>query len=287
MNRAPWLPTLRHGVGWVPVCVLLWLGCVTATFATIKEIDATGRYALGDNDTRIDGHRLALMDAKRNALEKAGTYVESVTEVKDFQLTRDDIHTYTAGLIEVTETEEPKWEMVGQTQRVTVSVRARVDTDVVTKRIATLRQDKEATKQLREEHAKQKENERKVAALNQKLRKAKKGSKQAEEARASRDNALAGVDAATLRAQAVAAKSFSKEEWEAMRGWVNRNVDVRGCMPFKTAQAGGSGLLAVGAPAVALVLCRPRRGARHRTGPADDAADRRSAQDDRVRKEIL
>ena len=246
-------------------------GYGTATYAAAKDIDATGRYYLGDNDTRLDGHRLALMEAKRTALETAGTYVESISEVKDFQLTRDDIRTYTAGLIEVTETDEPKWEMVGQTLRVTVAVKARVDTDVVTQRISALRQDKEATKELRAARAKQKENEREVAVANAKLRKAKKGSKQAEEARASRDNALAGVDAATLRAQAVAAKGFSKEEWAAMKGWVNRNVDLRGCMPFKSAQAGGrgSGLMALGAPAVALALCRRRHRPRH-SAPDDD-----------------
>ncbi len=55
----------RRRAAWAAACTLLWLAGAPATFATIKEIDATGRYALGDNDTRIDGHRLALMDAKR------------------------------------------------------------------------------------------------------------------------------------------------------------------------------------------------------------------------------
>ena len=92
------------------VCIGAW---ASPAPAAIKEIEASGRYQLGDNDSKLDGHRLALMEAKRNALEKAGTYVESITEVKDYQLTRDDIRTYTAGIVEINETSEPKWEMIG------------------------------------------------------------------------------------------------------------------------------------------------------------------------------
>jgi hypothetical protein len=171
---------------------------VAPSGAAITEIEATGRYHLGDNDTRLDGHRLAMMQAKRNALEKAGTYVESITEVKDFQLTRDDIRTYTAGIVQVEETSEPKWEMIGPTLRVTVSVKARVDTDVVTNKIAALRQNKGATQELREARKKTEENEKKIAALNQKLKTAKKGSKAAQEARQQRENAFAGIDAAVI-----------------------------------------------------------------------------------------
>ncbi len=243
------------------------LGQAAPSPAAIEEIETTGRYYLGDNDTRPDGHRLALMEAKRNALEKAGTYVESITEVKDFQLTRDDIKTYTAGIIEVTETSEPKWEMVNQTQRVTVTVKARVDKDDVARRISALRQDKEATQQLKEARQTTEKHERKIADLNKKLKKTKKGSTAAKQAKESRDNELAGVDAATLRAQAAAAKTFSRESWDQMRGYVNRNVNLKGCMPFKsneTADGRGSnphaGLLLVGAPALALAICKPRKG---------------------------
>jgi hypothetical protein len=246
--------------------------CVACAFfppasvrAEIKIVKGTGRYHLGDNDTRLDGHRLALLEAKRDALEKAGTYVESITEVKDFQLTRDDIRTYTAGIVSVEETSEPKWEMIGQTLRVTVNVDARVDTGVVTERIAALRENADATRELKEEQAKAKANEQKIAELNRQLRAAKKGSPEAERARAARDDAFAGIDGATLRAQAAAAASFSRATWDKTRNYVNQNVDLRGCMPFKTktaARAGGprySGLWLVGTPALALALARPRR----------------------------
>lgn len=267
--------------------VLMTFGTVLALLlaapsrAAVEEIEATGRYYLGDNDTRLDGHRLALMEAKRNALEKAGTYVESITEVKDFQLTRDDVKTYTAGIIEVTEPEEPKWEMVGQTLRCTVKVKAQIDKDDVAKRIAALRQDKEATQQLKEERHKTETHEQKVAELNKKLKKTKKGSAAAKQAKESRDNELAGVDAATVRAQAIAAKTFSKESWEKVRGYVNNNVNLKGCMPFKTAETahgpGGTrdaGLLIVAAPAFAFAISKPRK--KDSSGRDGEDADRQA-----------
>jgi hypothetical protein len=271
-------PRRRTVLGAVLSTVALVYGAAQS-HAAIEEIEATGRYYLGDNDTRLDGRRLALMEAKRNALEKAGTYVESITEVKDFQLTRDDIRTYTAGVVEVNETEEPKWEMVGQQLRCTVTVKVRVDKDVVTQRIAALRQDKEATKELKDARAKTLENEKKVAELNRELKKAKKGSPAAKRAKESRDNALAGIDSATLRAQAAAAATFSKQSWESMRGYVNRNVNLKGCMPFKTAQtaqgaavSSDAGLLIVTAPALVFATCRPIR--RRRTSRKGAKAQR-------------
>ncbi len=247
---------------------LVFAGARRGHAANVEDIEATGRYYLGDNDTRLDGHRLALMEAKRNALEKAGTYVESISEVKDFQLTRDDVRTYTAGIIQVEETNEPKWEMIGQTLRVTVYVKARVDKDEVAQRIAALHQDKEATKQLKEEQAKTRAHERKIAQLNRQLKHAKKGSAAAKRAKASRDNELAGIDAATLRAQAVAAETFTKESWDSVRGYVNRNVNLRGCMPFKSGESATadarSGVLLVAAPALGVALCKPRRRRRPR-----------------------
>lgn len=254
---------LAHGVlVSVGVAALLAFVGVRTGRADVQEIEATGRYHLGDNDTRIDGHRLALMDAKRNALEKVGTYVESITEVKDFQLTRDDIKTYTAGIIAVDEQGEPKWEMIGPTLRCTVTVKAKVDKSSVTNKIGALRKDKEATQELRDARKKTQENEHKVAELNKQLKKAKKGSPAAKRAKESRDNALAGIDPATLKAQAIGMKNFSQAEWTQVRDYVNRNVNLKGCMPFKSSQTTadrGSGLLFVVVPALVFGMSKPRR----------------------------
>jgi len=84
--------------------VLVSLFTASLAFAEVKTITATGEYRMGDNDTRTDGKRLALLDAKRLALEQAGIYLESVTEVKNLQVSHDELRrAYTAGIIEVLE----------------------------------------------------------------------------------------------------------------------------------------------------------------------------------------
>src|SRR5437870_4049234 len=66
-----------------------------------RVVTASGEYRMGDHDTRADAVRLAIEAAKRQALEQVATYLESVTEVKNLDVTRDDIRTYTAGVVMV------------------------------------------------------------------------------------------------------------------------------------------------------------------------------------------
>ena len=67
--------------------------------AEIRIVNAQGEHRMGDRDTREDAIRLATEAAKRNALEQVATYLESVTVVHDMDVTKDEIRTYTAGLV--------------------------------------------------------------------------------------------------------------------------------------------------------------------------------------------
>ena len=110
----------------------------TSVWAEVRTITAIGEYRMGDNDTRADAKRMALQDAKRLALEQAGTYIESLTEVKNFALSNDEVRAYTAGIVEVTE-QEVRSTMEGQQQIVRVDVTCKIDTDVVARQINVLR----------------------------------------------------------------------------------------------------------------------------------------------------
>ncbi len=116
------------------VCLL----SVSISDAEVRTITATGEYRMGDNDTRTDAKRLALLDAKRLALEQAGTYIESITQVKNFDLSKEEIRAYTAGIVELIE-QETRSTMEGQQQIVRVDVIAKIDTNVVTRQIDALR----------------------------------------------------------------------------------------------------------------------------------------------------
>src|SRR3990170_1206605 len=71
-------------------------------FAETKEIISEGTYNMGDGETPSVAESRALLQAKRTALEQAGTYVESWTKVENLQLTKDEIQVLASGIMEVT-----------------------------------------------------------------------------------------------------------------------------------------------------------------------------------------
>lgn len=104
--------------------LLLAIGVLSTSlaWAELRTITATGEYRMGDYDTRTD--------AKRLALEQAGTYLESVTAITHFQLSRDELRAYTAGIVEVTELETEDV-LEGATHVVRVRVTATINTETV------------------------------------------------------------------------------------------------------------------------------------------------------------
>ena len=72
----------------IKLCVGLFLVitfCSPLAFAESKVVTCEGKYVMGDLDTKKDARALALMEAKRLALEQAGTYLESSSEVKNHE----------------------------------------------------------------------------------------------------------------------------------------------------------------------------------------------------------
>ncbi len=82
---------------------------------------------------------MALLDAKRIALEKAGTYLESSMEVKNYELTKDQINALAAGIISVDILKED-WQLSGESMSVIVQIKAVIDTSHLKERIAGLKE---------------------------------------------------------------------------------------------------------------------------------------------------
>ena len=68
-------------------------------FAEIKTFVKEYTYRASDEDSRNSCRVIALREVKRLLLEELGTYLESQTEVKNFQMTKDQITTLTAGIV--------------------------------------------------------------------------------------------------------------------------------------------------------------------------------------------
>lgn len=72
---------------------------VNLAFAEPKSFIKEYTYQAGESDSKLSCRAIALEQVKRLLLEELGTYLESQTEVRNFQLTKDQIVTYTSGVV--------------------------------------------------------------------------------------------------------------------------------------------------------------------------------------------
>lgn len=115
--------------------------------AELRVVTAQGEYRMGGRDTKEDAVRLATESAKRQALEQVATYLESITVVDGMDITRDEIRTYTAGLVLVLD-QRSHTSLDGETVVVTVDLVAQIDTEEVEHAIMALRENEDARAQL-------------------------------------------------------------------------------------------------------------------------------------------
>lgn len=113
----------------------------------LRVVTATAEYRMGDHDTRLDATRMAIEAAKRQALEQVATYLESVTEVKELDVTRDEIRTYTAGIVTVLN-QQTSTRLENSAVVVRVNLTAQVDRDEVVLAINALRENENAAHEL-------------------------------------------------------------------------------------------------------------------------------------------
>lgn len=139
---------------------ILWVLAITLLIcfparAEVKIIEAESSYVIGDNDTNVGARRIATQQAQRKALELAGVYVESLTEVKNYQLTKDDIKTYTAGILE-TKVVADELRGTAAKRESYIKVQCKIDTAVLLAQIDRYRESEDLKEQL---DASEKDNE--------------------------------------------------------------------------------------------------------------------------------
>lgn len=142
-------PTARRFSLFATAAVSLLLGTSwsQSAQAEVRIVTAQGEHRMGDRDTREEAVRLATEAAKRNALEQVATYLESVTVVTDLDVTKDEIRTYTAGVVLVLDQQETT-ALEGNTIIVRVDMTAQIDTEEVVQAIAGLRENLDARQEL-------------------------------------------------------------------------------------------------------------------------------------------
>lgn len=104
--------------------------------AEMKSFVKEYTYQASEIDSKRSSREQALVQVKRLLLEEIGTYLESHTVVKNYQLTKDQITTFTAGVVKAKIIEE-KWD--GITYYLKAEIMA--DPDSIAKSIDNLRTD--------------------------------------------------------------------------------------------------------------------------------------------------
>ena len=138
------------------ICALFLIIPAGSAYAAPEIIEADGVSMMGDNDTPKSARDAARNEAMRAATERAGVYIESVSEVQDYVLTRDEIRTVAAAVLRVLD-EQVTPELVGDAWRYRVHLVCSVDTDGID--LAALARDKaELARLTRERDALQREN---------------------------------------------------------------------------------------------------------------------------------
>ena len=123
-------------------------GFVPAVFAGMQTFEKDYTYEAGEADSKLSCRTISLEQAKRLLLEELGTYLESRTEVKNFQLTKDQITSLTAGAVK-TEIVSEAWD--GRIYRLKARITA--DPDEVAKAVKALRADRDKSAALEKSRA--------------------------------------------------------------------------------------------------------------------------------------
>lgn len=141
---------------------------VPKVYPASETIYASYKYTMGDNDTKNDAKRICFIEAKRLAIEKAGTFIESSTEIRNFQMTRDEIRTYAGAIIKVDiVSEEVKF--IGESTVIFMTVKADVDVDSFRERVRQIKTDRELENKVREQQSQLKMMEDKIMNLQRQL----------------------------------------------------------------------------------------------------------------------
>jgi len=117
--------------------------------AQVYEVEAAAEYVMGDNDTKLEAKKIALEQAKRNAVEQIGTYLETETVVKNRLLAKDEIRTYTSAIVKTTILSE-NLILIENNPVLKIRIRAKVDIGVLDQKIKEIQGDKRRREEINE-----------------------------------------------------------------------------------------------------------------------------------------
>ncbi len=149
------------------VCLFLFIASLQA-IAETKTFLREWTHIAGDEDSKNSSRAIAFEQVKRLLAEELGTYIESYTEVKNSQLTKDQIISFTAAIIQTKPIDE-SWDG----KKFWLKAEMKADPDEVAKNIENLSKDKKLKKELEDSRRKASDALAEVEKLRKELQKSK------------------------------------------------------------------------------------------------------------------
>ncbi len=142
-------------------CLLFLPACVQADTQTITH---TVKQPFGGSQSPDDARIAAIAKAKREALEMAGTYIESLTVVKDSTVAKDEILALAAGVLKAEVISQENYH-TKDSFGIEVVVKVLVDTSLLESRVRKLLRDRTYLDQLNQARKREKQLLDQVARL--------------------------------------------------------------------------------------------------------------------------
>lgn len=117
------------------IVLLTTLTLPIVALAEVQTFTATHIYILGDHDSKDDARQRCLLETKRKILEQAEVYIESTSEVENFDITKDTITSFASAVMQAKDTKENCGFENGHTT-LTLKLIAQIDLAGVRKQLA-------------------------------------------------------------------------------------------------------------------------------------------------------
>ena len=187
---------------------------VSSAFAEIKVYEKEIEEIVGKNQSQEQVEAFALQKAKRLAVEEAGTYISSLTVVRNYQLAKDEITALASGVVQARIVGVPSLILKNDVIHVRVKARIQVDTTILDQQIEQIMKEKGTLKKLEDERQKVKDLEKRLAGLKStELKRLEDLNRQAVALEVERENQRLFREEQRLKAQ----KDIAKADIEILR----------------------------------------------------------------------
>ncbi|KAF0154129.1 MAG: GRAM domain containing protein [Syntrophaceae bacterium] len=147
--------------------LLVFMGIFVCSLAgaEVKVFEQEVEEAVSRGQSQEQVEAFALQKAKRLAVEEAGTYISSLTVVRNYQLQSDEVTALASGVVQAKIVEGTSVRVENGVVHVKVKARISVDTSILDRQIQDIMKEKGTLKKLETEQRKVRELEEKLASL--------------------------------------------------------------------------------------------------------------------------